>query len=33
MRLGLYEAKLKENSLIKKIYKSKINPGKTQTQI
>ena len=23
MRLGLYEAKLKENSLIKKIYKSK----------
>ena len=24
MRLGLYEAKLKENSLIKKIYKSKL---------
>ena len=24
MRLGLYEAKLKENSLVKKIYKSKI---------
>ena len=23
MRLGLYEAKLKENSLIRKIYKSK----------
>ena len=23
MRLGLYEAKLKENSLIQKIYKSK----------
>ena len=29
MRLGLYEAKLKENSLIRKIYKSKFNSRKT----